>query len=69
MICVPPFKGKAWSKLTSIAVIVTNQNMLKDMEKGMAGILIIVAIPAVRFFSWNTLIKPANPALKSGLST
>ncbi|CDG21528.1 protein of unknown function [Xenorhabdus poinarii G6] len=46
MICVPPFKGKAWSKLTSIAVIVTNQNMLKDMEKRIAGILVIVAIPA-----------------------
>ncbi|CDG90371.1 hypothetical protein XBP1_1130002 [Xenorhabdus bovienii str. puntauvense] len=69
MIGSPPFKGKTWPKLTSIAVIVTNQSMSKDMEKGMAGILVIVAIPAVRFFSWNTLIKPANPALKSRLST
>ncbi|CBJ92506.1 hypothetical protein XNC1_4484 [Xenorhabdus nematophila ATCC 19061] len=43
MICFRLFKNEAWLKLTSIAVIATNQNRSKDMGKGRADILVIAA--------------------------
>ncbi len=54
--------------MTSIVVIVTNQNMSKGMKKAIADIPVIAAIPVVRSFNWNTPIKPTIPMLKSKLS-
>ncbi|CDH23959.1 hypothetical protein XBKB1_2250003 [Xenorhabdus bovienii str. kraussei Becker Underwood] len=62
------FKGGSWLKLTFIVVIVTHQNMSKGMENEMVTIPVIAVMPAVRSFSWNTPIKPANSVLKSRLS-